>query len=205
MSRTVLALMLVLFPSAGDEEPAAPSVPFAGRPDHFSGASGHFYLEAEVQPESVALDEPCVLSVITTFISSPRRNDARSALSAVDGTGWSIRARYISVRRPSSAVLVGFENRRPRSARNDAKPSVRVGNATTEEMTGFRVTGYVMDFRHAPAPIANTSQRTALRLGLFRHQYNVCAAGRSHRFWRRGCGNCACDQHHYQQGDLLSR
>lgn len=72
MNRAVWMLLIGLFLTAPllaqEEETPAPPIPYAGRPELFSGASGHFLVESEVQPERVALEEPCLLRVYITAV-----------------------------------------------------------------------------------------------------------------------------------------
>jgi hypothetical protein len=72
-----LSLFLPAPAHAQDEEPSGPVVPLVGRPENFSGASGRFYgteessrtvpvIETSIEPEEVAVEEPCLLRVRIT-------------------------------------------------------------------------------------------------------------------------------------------
>jgi len=60
-----LAAILLLLPAVATADDG-PAIPLAGRPEIFSGASGRFLLEAEVDPDTMAMEEPCVLRVYIT-------------------------------------------------------------------------------------------------------------------------------------------
>ncbi len=67
MNRAVLLVVLLLpTVSRAGGDLVSVRIPLAGRPENFSGASGRFVLETEVQPDAVAVEEPCILRVYIT-------------------------------------------------------------------------------------------------------------------------------------------